>query len=214
VTKQFAEHARRHGLLVVGHGFLTLLRILMIPVLVLLFYLPFSWTNFAAAAVFVLAAATDWLDGFVARRTNQLSRFGAFLDPVADKLMVATALVLLVQQHPTIPFALAAAIIIGREMVVSALREWMAELGERGRVRVSAIGKVKTVFQMTAIGFLLYRVDIGDIPVFFIGEILLFIAAGLTLWSMWVYLSSAWPIILASHEEEHGDRTGPDEPGI
>jgi CDP-diacylglycerol--glycerol-3-phosphate 3-phosphatidyltransferase len=175
---------------------LTLLRILMIPVLVLLFYMPYHWTNIAVTAVFVLAAVTDWLDGWLARRYNQLSHFGAFLDPVADKLMVATALVLLVQQNPKIAFTLAAAIIIGREIVVSALREWMAELGERGRVKVSGIGKLKTVFQMTAIGFLLYSENIWVVPVFFIGELLLYIAAGLTLWSMWVYLSSAWPIMM------------------
>ena len=190
---------------------LTLLRILMIPVMVVLFYLPFAWTNLAVATVFVLAAVTDWLDGYIARRMNQLSTFGAFLDPVADKLMVATALVLLVQQNPKAPFALAAAIIIGREIVVSALREWMAELGERARVRVSGIGKTKTVFQMTAIGFLLYHQDIGPIPVFFIGELLLYAAAGLTLWSMWVYLNAAWPIMqenqapLPDPDRESGD---------
>jgi len=190
---------------------LTLLRILMIPVMVVLFYLPFGWTNLAVAAVFVLAAVTDWLDGFIARRMNQLSTFGAFLDPVADKLMVATALVLLVQKNPKAPFALAAAIIIGREIVVSALREWMAELGERARVRVTGIGKTKTVFQMTAIGFLLYHQDIGPIPVFLIGELLLYAAAGLTLWSMWLYLHAAWPIMqdnqstLPDPDRESGD---------
>ncbi|MDX1381221.1 MAG: CDP-diacylglycerol--glycerol-3-phosphate 3-phosphatidyltransferase [Xanthomonadales bacterium] len=173
---------------------LTLGRIALVPVLVVFFYLPFSWSNEACVAVFVLAAVTDWLDGWLARRTNQLSSFGAFLDPVADKIMVATALILLVQQHPRILFALAAAIIVGREITISALREWMAELGERGRVKVSVVGKAKTVFQMTAIGFLLYRDNIAWIPVPLIGELLLYAAAALTLWSMYVYMNSAWPI--------------------
>ncbi|NIP18357.1 MAG: CDP-diacylglycerol--glycerol-3-phosphate 3-phosphatidyltransferase [Xanthomonadales bacterium] len=186
---------------------LTLLRIALIPVLVLFFYVPFAWSNIAAVAVFVSAALTDWLDGYIARRTGQLTRFGAFLDPVADKLMVATALVLLVQQKPTVPFTLAAAIIIGREIAISALREWMAELGEKGRVTVSAFGKIKTIFQMVAIALLLYRDDIGVLPIALIGEVLLYLAAGLTLWSMWVYLHSAWPIMAAppgSDEEESG----------
>ena len=176
---------------------LTFLRIALIPVLVLFFYLPYPWSNLLAVIVFVLAAVTDWADGFLARRWNQLSDFGAFLDPVADKLMVAVALVLLVQQNPTILFALSAAIIIGREIVISALREWMAEMGERGRGKVSAIGKLKTIFQMVAISFLLYGAPIGPISIAFIGEILLYIAAALTLWSMWVYLHSAWPIMVS-----------------
>lgn len=180
---------------------LTLLRIALIPVLVVCFYLPYGWSNVLAVAVFVLAAVTDWADGFIARRFDLYTPFGAFLDPVADKLMVATALVLLVQSHPTIVFALAAAIIIGREIVISALREWMAELGERGRVKVSNVGKLKTIFQMVAISFLLYGQDIWRIPVPFIGEVLLYLAAALTLWSMWVYLLSAWPVIGGSSGE-------------
>ncbi len=176
---------------------LTLLRIALIPVLVLFFYLPYAWANLVVVVVFVLAAVTDWADGFIARRWDQGSDFGAFLDPVADKLMVAVALVLLVQSHPTIIFALAAATIIGREIVISALREWMAEMGERGRVKVSAIGKLKTIFQMVAISMLLYEDDLWTLPIAFIGEILLYVAAALTLWSMWVYLHSAWPIMVA-----------------
>lgn len=179
---------------------LTFLRIALIPVLVLFFYLPFGWANIVTVAVFVLAAVTDWADGFLARRWDQGSDFGAFLDPVADKLMVAVALVLLVERHPTALFALAAAVIIGREIVISALREWMAEMGERGRVRVSSVGKVKTIFQMVAISLLLYQDNLGAIPVVFIGEILLYVAAGLTLWSMWVYLHSAWPIMVSGSQ--------------
>jgi CDP-diacylglycerol--glycerol-3-phosphate 3-phosphatidyltransferase len=176
---------------------LTLLRIALVPVLVVFFYLPISWSSFACTVVFVLAAVTDIADGYVARKTRQMSRFGEFLDPVADKIMVATALILLVQRQETyqIVFALSAAIIVGRELTISALREWMSEIGEQALVKVSGIGKLKTIFQMTAIGFLLYHDDMGWIPAARVGEVLLYTAAALTLWSMWVYLRSAWPVI-------------------
>jgi len=176
---------------------LTLLRIALVPVLVLFFYLPLEWSNMACVVIFVAAALTDIADGYIARRTGQTSRFGAFLDPVADKIMVSTALVLLVQRQDTYEavFAVAAAVIIGREITISALREWMAEIGERALVSVSWIGKVKTGFQMTAIGFLLYHDNMGWIPIAFIGELLLYTAAALTLWSMWTYLKAAWPAI-------------------
>ena len=188
---------------------LTLLRIALVPVLIIFFYIPYSWSNIASVIVFVSAAMTDWLDGYLARKMELLSSFGAFLDPVADKLMVATALVLLIQKppelflHPVV-FTVAAAVIIGREIVISALREWMAEMGELGRVTVSSIGKLKTIFQMTAISLLLIREDIFKIPVALIGELLLYLAAGLTLWSMWVYLHSAWPVMLKNQ--------GPNDP--
>jgi CDP-diacylglycerol--glycerol-3-phosphate 3-phosphatidyltransferase len=176
---------------------LTLLRIALVPVLVVLFYIPYTWSNLASVIVFVLAAVTDIADGAIARRTGQTSRFGAFLDPVADKIMVSTALVLLVQRQETYQalFAIASAVIIGREITISALREWMSEIGERRLVSVSWVGKTKTVFQMTAIGFLLYHEDLGWIPVALIGELLLYTAAALTLWSMWSYLQAAWPAI-------------------
>jgi len=176
---------------------LTLIRIALVPVLVLLFYLPFHWSNLACVTVFILAAVTDIADGAIARSTGQTSRFGAFLDPVADKIMVSTALVLLVARQDTHQevFAIASAIIIGREITISALREWMSEIGESARVKVSWVGKLKTIFQMTAIGFLLYGEDIGWIPVLLIGELLLYTAAALTLWSMWNYLHAAWPAI-------------------
>ncbi len=183
---------------------LTLLRIVLIPVLVLVFYLPYKWTNFAAAAVFALAAFTDWLDGWIARRYHQYSAFGAFLDPVADKLMVAVALFLIVQGHPTPWMAFWAAVIVGREIAVSALREWMAELGQRAKVKVAAIGKVKTVVQMLALLCLLYSVTpekpprpqawLGE-PIFHIGDWLLAGAALLTLWSGYQYLRAAWPAL-------------------
>ena len=179
---------------------LTLLRIALIPVLVLFFYLPYSWSSFAAAAIFIFAAITDWADGYLARRMGLMSKFGAFLDPVADKLMVATALVLLVQTPPAIMFpkiffTLSAAIIIGREIAISGLREWMSEMGESGTLKVGILGKLKTIFQMTAISCLLFQADLFGLPVLLIGEMLLYLAAALTLWSMWVYLHAAWPIM-------------------
>ncbi len=172
---------------------LTLFRIALIPVLVLALYLPFVWANELAVVIFIVASATDWLDGWWARRTGQTSSFGAFLDPVADKLMVSAALVVVVQQHPDILLALAAAVIICREIMVSALREWMAEIGRRGLVSVGMLGKIKTGMQLTAIGFLLYGEPIWKIPIFHIGLLLLVIAATLTLWSMFIYLLAAWP---------------------
>ena len=181
----------------------TLLRIVLIPLFVVVYYLPFAWVNELTTTLFVLAAITDWLDGYLARRLNQISPLGAFLDPVADKLMVAAALVLLVADHrnqelalSSILFTVVILVIIGREISISALREWMAELGERSSVAVSYIGKIKTTIQMTAIGFLLYREPLFDVvPVFRIGEVLLYAAGILTLWSMVVYLRSAWPVI-------------------
>ncbi len=189
---------------------LTLLRIALVPVLVAFFYLPYHWSNVACVVIFVLAAITDIADGVIARRTGQTSRFGAFLDPVADKIMVSTALVLLVQRQETYQgvFAVAAAIIIGREITISALREWMSELGERALVSVSWVGKLKTIFQMTAIGFLLYHENLGWIPVALIGEILLYTAAGLTLWSMYRYLTAAWPAISGSGFQADADQDG------
>jgi len=176
---------------------LTLARIVMIPVLVLVFYLPYKWTNFAAAFVFAFASVTDWLDGWIARRWNQYSAFGAFLDPVADKLMVATALFLIVQSHPTKWMAVWAAVIVGREIAVSALREWMAELGQRKKVAVATVGKIKTIVQMVALTLLLYQVPFLGIPVFTIGEWMLAVAALLTLWSGYEYLRAAWPSLRA-----------------
>jgi len=174
---------------------LTLLRIMLIPVLVLVFYLPYKWTNFAAAFIFAFASITDWLDGWIARRYNQFSTFGAFLDPVADKLMVAIALLLTVQKHPTVWMALWAAVIIGREIAVSALREWMAELGQRATVKVATIGKIKTIVQMVALVCLLYQEPFMGVNIFLIGEWMLAAAALLTLWSGLAYLRAAWPVL-------------------
>jgi len=174
---------------------LTLLRIALIPVFVVVFYLPYESMRAAAALVFSIAAITDWLDGYLARRLNQTSALGAFLDPVADKLMVAMALVLLVQADPTPWLAIPAAIIVCREIAVSALREWMAEIGERAQVAVSVIGKFKTTAQMFSIIFLLYHAPLMGLPIRAIGFILLYIAVGLTLWSMLLYIHAAWPVL-------------------
>ncbi len=169
----------------------------MIPILVLAFYLPWGGANQLAVAIFVLAALTDWADGWVARRFEMSSRLGAFLDPVADKLMVAVALVLIVQANPGLVLAVAAAVIIGREITVSALREWMAIIGESAKVKVQWIGKLKTIAQMVAIGFCLYGEPLLGLPILGIGEVLLIIAAGLTLVSMTMYLKAAWPALRA-----------------
>jgi len=172
---------------------LTVLRILLIPVFVILFYLPVAWSNLACAVAFASAAITDWMDGYLARRWGQVSPIGAFLDPVADKLMVAVALVLLVQAEPRPELAIPAAIIIGREITISALREWMAELGARAAVAVSLVGKFKTAVQMVAILLLIYREPVLGVSLHSIGFGLLYLAAVLTLWSMGVYIRAAWP---------------------
>lgn len=171
---------------------LTLLRIVLIPLFVVVFYLPFQWAHFVSAMIFSVAAITDWLDGYVARKYDQSTPFGAFLDPVADKLMVAIALLLLVGlHHDSAWFAAAAAVIVGREIVISALREWMAEMGQRASVAVSYIGKIKTSLQMIAIIVLLMDFQWLLIP----GYIALAAAAALTLWSMLLYLRAAWPFL-------------------
>jgi CDP-diacylglycerol--glycerol-3-phosphate 3-phosphatidyltransferase len=184
---------------------LTLIRIILIPVLVIVFYMPGQWTYQLSAAIFGLAALTDLLDGYLARRWNQTSPFGAFLDPVADKLMVAVALVLLVQDNPAPLFAIPAAIIIGREIAISALREWMAEIGARTKVAVSVVGKLKTTLQMIAILLLLYKIPLGAFPTHTVGLVLLYIAATLTLWSMVVYLHTAWPLLSGKTENSPVD---------
>lgn len=172
---------------------LTLLRIALIPVFVVVFYLPYHWASPVTALIFALASITDWFDGWLARRWNETSRFGEFLDPVADKLMVTVALVLTLQADARVVLAIPVIIIIGREITISALREWMAALGARRRVAVSWLGKFKTAVQMLAIVLLLYRYSINGIPIYDIGVALLLIAAALTLWSMSLYLLAAWP---------------------
>jgi CDP-diacylglycerol--glycerol-3-phosphate 3-phosphatidyltransferase len=182
---------------------LTLMRLVLIPMLVGMYFVPGRWAAAIVTAIFVLAALTDLLDGYLARRLGQVSALGAFLDPVADKLVVAAALVLLASD-PLVHeyawdsrlFVVMVLVIIGREITVSALREWMAELGKRKKVAVSSLGKVKTVMQMVAISFLLFRSSLWSIPIMTIGEILLYLAAILTLMSMLSYLRAAWPALM------------------
>jgi CDP-diacylglycerol--glycerol-3-phosphate 3-phosphatidyltransferase len=191
-------------------NYLTVARIIMIPLVVILFYTPYTWSKAAAAVVFILAAVTDSLDGYLARKLGQTSALGAFLDPVADKLMVAVALVLLVSHpppelrfikfNPHVLITLTAAVIVGREITISALREWMAEMGARGKVAVSSMGKLKTIFQMTGLSMMLFQSDVWFIPAFELGVYCLVAAAALTLWSMIVYLRAAWPELMRSGE--------------
>ena len=172
---------------------LTWIRIAAIPVVVYCFFSSMDFARPIAGIVFGLAAITDVLDGYAARKLGQTSRFGEFLDPVADKLMVTVVLVLIVQSDPRIVIALIAMIIIGREITVSALREWMAGLGARQEVKVSVAGKVKTTLQMFGIAFMVYQQDLFGLELYEIGYILLLAAAGMTMWSMIVYLRAAWP---------------------
>ena len=200
---------------------LTWLRIFAIPLVIVLFYLPHQWADPAAGLLFALAGITDSLDGYLARRMGQTSRLGAFLDPVADKLIVAVALVLLLSKEMPPIFVpglegldggfatlrpetvqvilvLSAIVIIGREIAISALREWMAEIGKRGMVKVSAMGKIKTILQIVGLSCMLFRWDLPilpgvSLPVFEIGLVLTVVAAALTLWSAIQYLKAAWP---------------------
>jgi CDP-diacylglycerol--glycerol-3-phosphate 3-phosphatidyltransferase len=178
---------------------LTFLRIVLIPCFVLAYYAPYRHAHVVAAALFLIAALTDWLDGYLARRLNQTSKLGAFLDPVADKLMVAVVLIVLLQARPTLWLAAPVAVIIGREIAVSALREWMAEIGARRKIAVSYLGKVKTALQMIA-QILLIVGGAPGIPaaLYFVGVALLYAATFMTLWSMLVYLRVAWPDLTES----------------
>lgn len=175
--------------------FLTLLRVLLIPVFIVAFYLPLASSHLISAIIFALAGLTDWFDGYLARKLNQESAFGAFLDPVADKLMVVAAIVLLVHVHPSVWMAIPAVIIISREITVSALREWMAELGSRAVVKVNMIGKSKTFAQFVSILLMLYEEPLLGISMFDVGLVLFGVAALLTIYSMFIYLKAAWPVL-------------------
>ena len=179
---------------------LTLFRMALIPVVVALYFMPIAGVY--VTAVFLLAGLTDWLDGYLARRLEQTSQFGAFLDPVADKLVVAAVLVLLVSDGDVLDrvvsqklFIVAVVVIIGREIAVSALREWVAQSGARSGIGVSTLGKVKTTAQIIAIALLLYGQDLGGFPTLLVGESMLYVASALTIWSRVGYLKSAWPAI-------------------
>lgn len=174
---------------------LSLLRIVLIPVLIALFFWSSASAPVWATIIFVVAAITDWFDGYLARKWNQTSPFGAFIDPVADKLIVAVALILILYKTPVWYLMLPVVVIIGREITVSALREWMAELGQRNVVKVSYVGKLKTTFQMVSIGCLIFYKPFFGLPIFEIGVVLLYVAAGLTLSSMYSYLKAAWPML-------------------
>lgn len=175
--------------------FLTLIRIILVPFMVIIFYLPIEYAKLLTVIIFFIASVTDWLDGYLARKWNQTSALGAFLDPVADKIIVAVTLIIIVSDYNSWIYAIPATIIIGREITISALREWMAEIGESTLVAVSSIGKVKTATQMLSIAFLLYRDDIVNFPTSIVGLVLLYIAAILTLWSMVIYIKAAWLVI-------------------
>ncbi len=183
---------------------LTLFRIAAIPIIVISFYSPMPNARPIAAILFGVAAVTDLIDGWVARRYGQTSRFGEFLDPVADKLMVAIVLVMLVQAEARWFEDVIAMIIIGREITISALREWMATIGERANVRVSTAGKIKTTLQMFGIAFMVYKNDLFGLPIYKVGFVLLVLAAIMTIWSMVIYLRAAWPFIV-------NDQDGADE---
>jgi CDP-diacylglycerol---glycerol-3-phosphate 3-phosphatidyltransferase len=174
--------------------FLTLLRILIIPLVVVCYYLPIRWAHPLAAIIFLLACLTDWLDGYLARRFHLTTRLGAFLDPIADKLLVAVVLVVVVGEGLMPSLAIPAAVIVGREVAISGLREWMAEMGKRASVAVTFVAKIKTSLQMIALILLLWYVPGNPaVWVMWLGVLLLWIAAGLTLWSMIVYIRLAWP---------------------
>ena len=181
---------------------LTIFRIAAIPVVVVCFYSPLDDARPIAAIIFGIAAVTDLIDGWVARKYNQMSRFGEFLDPVADKLMVAIVLVMLVQADSSWFEDVIAMIIIGREITITALREWMATIGERANVKVDITGKIKTTLQMFGIAFMVYQHDFLGIPVYKVGFGLLVLAAIMTIWSMFVYLRAAWPFIIEDQDAE------------
>src|SRR5215831_7818921 len=172
---------------------LTWTRIAAIPLIIVLFYMPYPWADPAAGLLFAAAGVTDSLDGYFARRLGQISRLGAFLDPVADKLIVAVALVLLISKDTRPVLVLTAAVIIGREITISALREWMAEVGSRRKVAVSLLGKYKTILQIVGLATMLYRLPLFGLPTYQLGVTLTVIAAAATLVSMVLYLRAAWP---------------------
>jgi CDP-diacylglycerol--glycerol-3-phosphate 3-phosphatidyltransferase len=182
------------GIVSIPNAF-TAARILLIPCFVVAFYLPTRHAGVITASIFCLAGITDWLDGYLARKLNQTSRFGAFLDPVADKLIVAVALVLLVGEFASVWITIPAAIIVSREIAISALREWMAEIGKRTKISVSYLGKLKTFIQIISIILLLSQPAEWHIPWVKLGVALMLLAAALTLWSMVSYLRAAWTAI-------------------
>ncbi|MBT3993889.1 MAG: CDP-diacylglycerol--glycerol-3-phosphate 3-phosphatidyltransferase [Gammaproteobacteria bacterium] len=174
---------------------LTLIRIACIPLIVVIFFSSLENSRPLASFIFIVAAITDWLDGWVAREYNQISKLGTFLDPVADKLIVCVSLILIVQNDPTLINTVIAMIIIGREITISALREWMAEIGKRHQLSVIGFAKLKTALQMFGLAFMLFQESIFILPTYLLGQICLITAAVLTLWTMIIYMVKAWPSI-------------------
>lgn len=179
--------------------FLTLSRLFLLPAFVIAFYLPWHFAKLAAVCIFIIGAVTDYLDGYLARSLQQATEFGAFLDPVVDKLIVATALLLIVEEVHVIYVTIPAAVIVAREILVSALREWMAEIGKRANVAVTLIGKIKTTIQMLAVISLLLLSWHEAFKI--AGIILLYIAVFLTLISMVMYIKAAWPNLTFSKDK-------------
>jgi len=184
---------------------LTVARIVLLPIIIIIFYLPYYWARPLSCVIFMIAGFTDWLDGYLARLWNQESRFGAFLDPVADKLMVATVLILMVEFDNSPWLTIPAIVIIGREITISALREWMAEMGNRGKVKVGWLGKVKTTLQIVALSMLLYLHPLMGLPIYKIGMVALYIATALTIWSMVGYLQAAFAPDEVGQDNKLGD---------
>lgn len=183
----------------------TMFRIALIPCFIVVFYLPFKSAGLLTAIIFCIAGLTDWLDGYLARKLNQTSRFGAFLDPVADKLIVAVALVLLVGEYAAFWMTIPAAIIVSREIAISSLREWMAEMGQSRSVSVNIVGKAKTLLQIIAIIILLSQPADLSLPLVKLGVALMYVAVIITLWSMFLYLRTAWATITGNLDlTEHG----------
>ena len=172
---------------------LTILRILFVPLVAIIYILPFRWCHYTAASLFVLAILTDWLDGYLARKLNQTTRLGAFLDPVADKILVSALLVLIAAYYTSVWVSIPAVIIVAREIVISALREWMAEIGSKTKVSVQYIGKIKTTMQAIATIGLVWNNAVSPVWVYGLSLALFYLAALLTIWSMLVYLKVAWP---------------------
>lgn len=181
-------------------NYFTLLRIILVPVIVVFYYFPFTQVHIIATVLFILASLTDFFDGFLARRWKVSSGLGAFLDPVADKVLIVICLTILVSQERLSFIVLATLIIVAREIIVSGLREWMAEVGKRAHVAVSYIGKWKTFCQMLAIILLLYSSNVSSFWITWLGVFLIYVAAFLTLWSMIMYIKAAWPVLLRHRE--------------
>lgn len=181
----------------------TLIRIIIIPIFMAVYALPYECAHLVASLLFMLAALTDWLDGYLARTLGQMTRLGAFLDPVADKLLVACVLVILVGEYHNLSLSITATIIVMREIAISALREWMAEIGQRTSVAVSFLAKIKTTIQMIALIVLIaYTPSVFPVAMMWLGSVLLSIAAALTLWTMIIYLKIAWPDLTLAREKQ------------